>query len=204
MTIHRALSELKLIDAKIEKQTKEIFPVAYYQKDKKIFGRYSQDEFKKAAEGTYDSIIALIERKNKIKCAVVTANAATKVKVGGVEMTVAEAINYKTLINFKKALVETLRAANKKMTAEMNKGNEIVAANCQKVIEVTFGKDNVKVQPSDIAAVTTPFMEQNEYHIFDPLNVEKKIETLEKEYMDFEAEVDAVLSESNAVTFIEL
>jgi len=40
--------------------------------------------------------------------------------------------------------------------------------------------------------------------LFDPLKVAEKVEAMEKEVGDFEMEVDAVLSEINAVTFIEV
>ena len=47
-------------------------------------------------------------------------------------------------------------------------------------------------------------MDANEFHLFDPLKVAEKVESMEKEVADFEMEVDAVLSEINAVTFIEV
>ena len=43
MTIHRALSELKLIDAKIEKGIAAINPTGMYQKDKLVNGQIKQD-----------------------------------------------------------------------------------------------------------------------------------------------------------------
>ena len=40
--------------------------------------------------------------------------------------------------------------------------------------------------------------------MLDPLNLEKKIKTLQNSLDEFNEEVDAVLSESNATTFIEI
>jgi len=45
MTIHRGLSELKLIDSKIKKRIEDIDPLGVYQKDKKVNGVYDKDDF---------------------------------------------------------------------------------------------------------------------------------------------------------------
>jgi hypothetical protein len=74
----------------------------------------------------------------------------------------------------------------------------------QSILEATFGKENVKAGKDDVESVRKPYMEANEFHLFDPLSVDSKIEALEKEIGDFEAEVDAVLSEINAITIIEI
>ncbi|MCY1454605.1 hypothetical protein D9M71_716820 [compost metagenome] len=41
-------------------------------------------------------------------------------------------------------------------------------------------------------------MKRNEFEIIDPLNVKQQIEKLSNRIEEFESEVDAVLSESNA------
>jgi hypothetical protein len=203
MTIHRGLAELKLIDAKIGKQIEQTIPSGIKQKDKKVFNVIEEEEFAKKAQSGYDSVLTLIDRKNKIKCAIVKKNADTIVKIGDNEMTIADAINFKTLIDFKKQLIYSMRQKHNKALSDLEKNNAIVDQNCQRVIEVTFGKDNVRVQPSDIESVKKPFMEQNQYHLVDPLKIDDKLNELEKDVITFETEVDAVLSEINAITIIE-
>jgi len=204
VTIHRALAELKLIDSRIEKAITDISPTAIYQKDKLIGGYVKPEDFKSDALSKYTSAIDLIKRKQKIKALIVESNAKTKVKVGEVEMTVAEAITEKDNVKFKKTLVQTLQSKHNRITAALNENNEKVNKNCQVILEHTFGKDNTKVSPSDMESVRKPFMESNEFHLFDPLGVDKKVDELSKEVNTFEMEIDAVLSESNAVTFIEI
>ena len=46
------------------------------------------------------------------------------------------------------------------------------------------------------------FVKENSYSILDPLKLEEKIVKLEKEISDFEVNVDAALSVSNAVTSV--
>jgi len=203
MTIHRALSELKLIDAKIEKQINEVLPSGILQKGKLVNGYIQETEFEKAAKSKYDSVNDLINRKNKIKSAIVAANGVTQVKVAEKQMTIADAINFKAVIKFKKKLIETLRQRHKQAVGELNKHNEAVNQNVQRILEATFGKENVKVGKEDVEAVRKPYLEANEFHLFDPLKVDETVEKLEKEVSEFEAEVDAVLSEINAITIIE-
>lgn len=204
MTIHRALAELKLIDAKITKAIGEVIPAAIHQKDKKINGHLTQEEFKAQAESKYQQANDLLERKTKIKSAIVASNSVTKVKIGERELTVADAITEKANIVVKKQLIGTLETRHKQVVALLQENNDKVSKNCQIILEHTFGKDNTKVSKDDMEAVRKPFMEQNEFHLFDPLKIEEKINKLTLEVTTFEADVDATLSESNAVTFIQI
>lgn len=204
MTIHRALSELKLIDAKIEKQIQEIIPVGINQKGKLINGVFTEADFKSSAQSKFISVNDLIQRKTDIKSAVVKANGVTKVKVGEKEMTIADAINFKATVKFKYTLITKLKSAHLNAASAMSKNNQIVDDNVQKLLEYTFGKESTKVNEGDMEAVRKPYMEANSWLLFDPLDVLKKIESMEKEVQEFEMEVDAALSEINATTFIEV
>ena len=204
MTIHRALSELKLIDSKIEKQINEIVPSGIYQKGKLINNYVKEEDFSTSAKSKFDSVNDLIARKNAIKSAIVEANGVTKVKISEKEMTIADAINFKAVVKFKKKLIETLKARQQQAVAQLNQQNTVVEQNVQRILEATFGKENVKAGKDDVESVRKPYMDANEFHLFDPLKVAEKVEAMEKEVGDFEMEVDAVLSEINAVTFIEV
>lgn len=204
ISLHRALSELKLIDAKIEKLILEIEPNGLKQKGKMINGYYEEEDFSKNAKSKFQAVNDLIERKVKIKAAIVKANAETMVTIGEREMTIADAITYKSIVAYKKSLIESLKSKFARTKKEMEHKNLLLEQNLQKVLEATFGKDNVKITKDDVEAVRKPFLESNEWLLADPLKVESTIERLEQEVGDFESEVDAVLSEINAVTLIEI
>jgi len=108
MTIHRALAELKLIDSRIEKQISLIEPSGLMQKDKLVNNLHTKDSFEKETKAKLQSATDLIERKNKIKSAIVKANGETTVIIGDNAMTIADAINFKTVITVKKNLIDTL------------------------------------------------------------------------------------------------
>lgn len=202
VTIHRGLSELKLLNAKITKKIQSIDSVNFYQKGKLVGGVIELEKFKSDAKSKFESASDLIFLKGKIKSAIVEANAKTKLKIAGVTMTIADAINAKEAIEYKRALLTLLKDQRTRALGVFNKNNEKVRADLQTLLEKMFGKEGVKAGSADFEAVSRPFLDANEFHLADPLGVEV-IENLEKEIDDFEADVDAALSEINATTFIE-
>lgn len=204
LTLHRALTELKTIDDRIEKAIDSIEPIGSKQNDKLVNGFYKQEDFEEKAKSTYQSIIDLIERKNKLKCAIVDANAVTKVKVAGKEMTIADAINFKLLIDYEKDLLEQLKVQNQEVKSGIEKKNAQVEQNALQLAQSALQKDNVKISDNDAIAITEPYIKKNSYELVDPLKIETKIQELEEEITNFESDVDSTLSEVNAVTVIEI
>lgn len=206
MTIHRALAELKLIDNKIEKAIKNIQPTGIVQKDRLVNNLYQKEVFEKEAKSKYQSVNDLITRKNKIKCAIVKKNGETKVTIADKEMTIADAINYKTIVDFKKMLIKELSGKHEGVKTKFEVNNEEVNKVALENAQIMLGRqgdEKVKPTDEDVKKIIQPFIKRNEYHMVDPLGVEKVIEDTEKEVIDFETEVDAALSEINATTLIE-
>lgn len=207
MTIHRALSELKLIDARIEKAINVIEPTGLMQVGKPVNGFYAKEDFEKEVNAKYQSVTDLIDRKNDIKSAIVKANGITIVNLGEKTMTIADAINFKTVIVVKKNLINRLTQNHNTVKAKFTKENERinnVALDNAKIMIGKQGDDKVKPNDEDVKNIVEPFVKRNEFHLVDPLKVEDLIENLQKEVDEFEAEVDAVLSEINAITVIEI
>ena len=206
MTIHRALAELKLIDSKIEKAISVIEPTGIMQVNKLVNNFYKKEDFENDAKSKFQSVIDLIERKNKIKSAIVTTNGVTEVNISGIKMTIADAINFKSIIVFKKNLIETLikkhNAIKSKFIIENEKIEKIALENA-KIMIGKEGDNKIKLTDEDVKNIIEPFVKRNEFHLVDPLKVEQLTEKLQKEVSDFEVEVDAVLSEVNAITIIE-
>lgn len=204
MTIHRGLAELKLIDAKIDKAITAIEPAGVMKPEKKkVNQHYDHDEFVKDAQSKYDSVEALITRKAKIKSAITLTNATTAIEVGGKKMTIAEAINHKSIIEARKKLHDTLIKKHRSAKANAESHNSTVEANALRLAEAALGRDGVKLSDKDAVAVTEPYMKANEVVLVDPLNIEKLTTDMESEILTFEAEIDAILSEVNATTMIE-
>ena len=207
MTIHRALSELKLIDSRIEKKIYELTPSGTMQKDKLVNDIILKDEFVLNANANYQSITDLIDRKHKIKSAIVYANSNTIVKIGNNEMTISDAINFKSLIKLKKGLIESIKSKHQSIVAKFVRENERINLTGLENAKIMIGKqgdDRVKPTDNDVKAIVDPFVKRNEYHLVDPLKVDILVKELQDEVEEFEVEVDAVLSEINAITLIEI
>lgn len=204
MTIHRSLAELKVADAKIQKAISEIEPIGIKQEDKLVNGKFEEQKFIESAKSNFQSIEDLIKRKQALKNAIVLSNSQTKVKVAGVEMTVADAITEKANAELKIKFIDNLRAKARKATADLVKQNEVISERREAFITATFGNDRSKVKTDELTALTKTFNATNEYSLVDPLNLEEKISKMANELTEFLGEVDAVLSESNAITTIEI
>lgn len=204
MTIHRALSELKLIDAKIEKTIESIHPSGIAQKGKLVNMHYDRAEFEKQAKANYDSVLALIDRKGKIKSAIVNANSVTELTVAGKKMTIADAINLKQAMQIKTKFANSLEQKHNGTKATAEKTNKQIEENALRLASAALQKDNVKINDGDAVAITEPYLEKNLFHLVDPLAVENKIAEIKTEILEFESEVDSALSEINAITYITI
>ena len=204
MTVHKALAELKTLDDRINTAIGEsVFVRANRHNNTKIFGK-TIEEFKADSAASLMSATALINRRNAMKRAVVLSNAVTKVEIGGVEYTVAEAIEMnnhgmENLVDLRDCLREQYSSV--KRMVESENGDKLVKA-CENYIQATFGTKE-KINNPDIEMAQKVYMTNNTYDIVTGFDIEKVIKELTDRIDAFKAEVDSALSVSNALTVIE-
>ena len=204
MTVHKALAELKTLDDRINTAIGEsVFVRANRHNNTKIFGK-TIEEFKADSAASLMSATALINRRNAMKRAVVLSNAVTKVEIGGVEYTVAEAIQMnnhgmENLVDLRNCLREQYSSV--KRMVESENGDKLVKA-CENYIQATFGTKE-KINNTDIEMAQKVYMTNNTYDIVTGLDIEEVIKELTDRIDAFKAEVDSALSVSNALTVIE-
>ena len=204
MTIHRALAELKLIDSKIQRALTEIQPVGGKRKNALVNDIMTEEEFKNKAVGSLQKGTDLIERKNMIKTKIMESNAKTKVTVGKKKMSIAEVIFYKEVITNKQQLLNKLISEKAKVFGNIENHNNMIKNNALQLAQNALGNANVKMDDKDVLAITEPYTDKHKIDFFDTLKIDKEIEKLQEEIDLFGTEVDAILSESNAVTIIEV
>lgn len=209
MTVHRALAELKTMDDRICKAIDNVkYAMAVKHSAEKING-ISVNDFKASIKDGYKKVKDLMARRDAMKRAVVLSNASTKVKVGDIEYTVAEAIEMKNHgVEYKKVLRQ--RMVNDwnmaRIELERNSGEAIEKRAEQYVLNVIAAqpKDSkMSVDSEAMKAMRKDYIANNTYDLIDPLNLASEMEVLMEEINEFETEVDAALSVSNAVTVIE-
>ncbi|MDM5250326.1 MULTISPECIES: hypothetical protein [unclassified Lysinibacillus] len=203
ISIHRALTELKMLNHRIEAATNEVSSVLANRKSNSKINGVEIQEYEKQMQASYDKVVSLISYRNRIKSLVVESNAKTKVIVGKEEMTVAEAIERKQSIQYEKELLEVMQQQYRSAINTVAKENDALPAKLETYLVNILGNKD-KQSSEEVKLHTDTFMKRNEFELIDPMNVKRKIEALNNRIEEFESEVDAVLSESNATTFIEV
>lgn len=209
MTVHKALAELKVIDDRIDKAISEgVYVIANKHSNEKIQGM-TIEQFKEKMKASHQKVTDLINRRNALKRAVVLSNATTKIKVGNDEYTVAEAIEMKNHgMEFKTNYMRMIASQNLSAQADINRnsGEAIEKRAEQYVLSV------IQAQPKDakmaidsdaMQALRKDYIKNNTYDLIDPLKVNDIIEKMADEINEFNTEIDAALSVSNALTVIE-
>lgn len=198
ISITRALVELKTLDKRIQKQIDSGVFVSYK-------GQFHQPSPQvKDAVSKFQSTLDLLERRKKIKSAIVSSNANTKVRICGKDMTVAEAIETKSSIKHYKSLLAILKRQYSETSVTIENINHRVRSDLENKTTRESKKHNEEEKEMDLVEFSKKYMEMHGVEIFDPLKITSKIEDLEKYIVDFESEIDYILSEKNSTTLISV
>ena len=205
MLVTVALNELKLLDKRInDKIDNTSFVVSAKESDKNATKGISKTKYRTEARAGYESIVDLIKRRQLIKNAITLSNAKTHVQVAGMDMTVAEAIEYKSSIEYQKDLLATMEMQYSSAVTSMNIANNKVDSTIDSMLEKLYGKDSdKKITAEDQDAVANPYRKANQHALVDELGIKDRIDELKEFIGKFESEVDSVLQVSNCTTVIE-
>jgi len=200
MSITQGLAELKLLDKRLVKGLVNVDWLHISTKTKRV----NEEEVKKTASSEYQSYMALVKRRDTIKRAIVLSNASTSVRIGTKwSGTVAEAIEHKSSLSYKKKLLERMKDNVRVTELEFKEATSDIESRLDRLLSSELGKD-VKTNPDTINALTSSFQENNKVVLVDPLDLKSKIKELEEEIDAFETNVDWVLSETNGKTLINV
>lgn len=203
MTVQKALTEIKMLDNRINRAIQNSVLGGYIVGKKPMTGYNTTDEIVQRAKSDYQSVTDLIKRRNQIKSKVVLSNATTEVTVAGKTMTRAEAIERKDSISFDQALLNKMKNVYSQLVNKVDAVNNEAKLRLDKQLEVLYGKDG-KAKVDESADIVKLFNESNEAKLIDPLNLKEQIEKLEKDIEDFLSEIDSTLVESNVMSTIEI
>lgn len=203
MNVHKALCELKILDDRILKAIAACKFVAVKKVASKMVDNKSVDDYKAAERANYERVQDLIARREAIKRAAVLSNATTKVTIGGVEYTVAEAIEMKNHgLDGKRKLRDSLSSAIRYAENNVEMVNQEAERKADAhVIGIAGGKD---VRAEETKAIREGYLAGIIVEMVDPLpgGAKEILKKLDDEINSFVVEVDAVLSTSNALTEI--
>lgn len=201
ITITRALAELKLLDSRIQKKIAESEFVFFVSKKNK--SNVNQDTLVSNSKSSVQSITDLIERRKNLKSSIIISNAVTKVKLGGEEMTVAEVIERKQLVEYYKQFLNKMKQNRELVLNQVERQNQVMETDLQKILEINFGKNTTaRTNSDDIENISKTYREHNKAEVLDGVGVDVKIKEIEELINRYETESNFVLSESNATTKI--
>ena len=200
-SITRSLVEIKTLDARINKIIENATFISYKTKTRN--NNLNADEFRKNTNADYQSLNDLVCRRDKIKNAIMLSNSVTIVEIAGNKMTVSQAIEFKNTIEYKRSIVSKMRQQRQNVTIESENHRNRVQNKIDENIKIICGKDT-KADATTIQTITDGITKGDPIEIFDPLGIDNIISCLETEIEDFSANVDFVLSESNALTQINV
>jgi hypothetical protein len=213
MSLTQGLAELKLLDKRIKKLIHTVPSKRLWEDNESPCFRFVDvktkakpvdiDALKKEAKANYQSFCDLLARRDTIKRAIVQKNATTTIKIGTWEGTIAEAIEQKASITYRRDLLEQMKkqvlAANQLVETEQKEAQNRL----DKLLSSEMGKD-VRTNPDTVNALTVSFMENNKVGLVDPLDSGPLIRSMEEEVEAFTTNVDWVLSEANGRTMISV
>lgn len=204
ITITKALVDLKTLGKRIDRSIKDSSFVGSVRGSADTTTKLvSKEKFTKDAQSAFKSVKALIKNRGALKRAIVISNASTNVEVDSTVYSVAEAIERKNSIQYEKDFLSALKGQLSNVEEYVTQVNTRVELDLVELIKGLSSGDR-KPDKSLIDSVTNEFRELHEQVILDPINVRDVIEKLQIEIDNFEADVDTALSESNAVTLIEV
>ncbi len=207
ITITRALTTIGLLDKRIKKAIEGARFVDIYQNRLNLVLTTSitKEVFTENAKKSMQSITDLIERRKKMKSAILISNAKTMVKIGGIEYAVIEAIERKNSISYEKNLLASMKAQITFMKEKVEKQRPELGASIEDLLKNNLGDgDPTTEEKKSNQAMADTFFDKNVLNILDPCDIGEYIEKLDEEIDTFLAEVDLTLSESNTRTKIEV
>ena len=197
ISITQALAELKLIRKRLDSGLEDAKFIALKKKN----SIQDLDRFSVQARSSLQSYTDLLDRYTKMKSAIVKSNATTMVNICGKPYTVAEAVERKRSVMYEKNLIREMKSQSSDIKELLKDHQEAQQSRIDRLLSAELSKDS-KTNVETIKSLTETFMAENKADIIDPLHLDDRIMSMEKEMEDFETTVDWVLSESNGRTMI--
>lgn len=204
MTVHKALSELKVLDKRIYEKISAVTVCATNKHSNSKVNGLSIDDCKKQMKEQYQSVLDLINRRNAIKTALSDSNAKTKLVVSGKEYTIAQAIE------MKRSGIQQLKEVLSKLSGQYNNCQRQIVASQQQISDAAekyviglYGNKE-KANSDEAKATYNLYIEQNSLDFVDAVGVSDEVKRIDDEVSAFESDVDSAISVSNATTVIEV
>lgn len=208
ISVTRGLVQLKRLEEKIQRDIRmisEFVTVNKVQENNVLNGTMTKKQYNEYVQTKWQSLMDKISLRQEIKDEIVKSNANTVVTIAGKKYTIAQAIEKKNNIEkFEKPISAMLNGAYAKALNSVEMKNDEVVENAERNF---FGRGEERRKNEsnkDLLDAMEIYINSRKFEIIDPLNIKKLKEEFENGILDFIAEVDQVLTESNSTTMIQI
>jgi hypothetical protein len=203
ISITKALAELKLLDKRIKSAVEEANFVTVQRGEKALLENgLDKDQFLIEARASKQKILALINRRARIKESIINSNATTQVIVGDWTGTVAAAIERKNSAHYERLLFTKILEQFTKANLEVERFNyRLLPARAD---EAAKGFAGEKSSSEEYMKLHAAFTEKHSYKLIVPARIREEAGQLKENLDRFLLNVDVALSEVNARTEIEV
>ena len=208
ISVTRGLVQLKRLEEKIQRDIRmisEFVTVNKVQENNVLNGTMTKKQYNEYVQTKWQSLMDKISLRQEIKDEIVKSNANTVVTIAGKKYTIAQAIEKKNNIEkFEKPISAMLNGAYAKALNSVEMKNNEVVENAERNF---FGRGEERRKNEsnkDLLDAMEIYINSRKFEIIDPLNIKKLKEEFENGILDFIAEVDQVLTESNSTTMIQI
>lgn len=191
-TIARALTGLKHTDVNFNK-TLEIATAVVCKDGKAINHDITAEEAKAELSKFKQSVLDSLESEFNARKAIAVSNFNTVIKIADKEMTIAEALL------FKNHMLNRYKQIRNLLDSDIRKANQIYASELRNFESIV--SNLLKDKDTEATESLKPYIDSLKPSV---INMKDWLEELETYINNFEMELDAILSESNAITNIEV
>ena len=218
MLVTQALDERDLLVKKItDKISKlELLDCKRRNEDRTLSARISEEDFTKQAESSFQQVVDLIARYQRLDAAIISSNASTLVETSKGKMSVAAAIasrnrlkgtehtrgSYPKEANFEEKLISLMKDEFRIQVQLADDENKKLETQAETMRLSILGKDT-KSKDEKPLEVVDAYIRENTMELIDPLHIKKKAQEMRENLDALLKEVDTVIKVSNATTMIE-
>lgn len=200
ISLYKALRKVKTLSKSIEQDIHRITPCSSAQSKSTKVNGVSINDYKQNVIESHESLVDRIHHLKRLKQLIAKANNETMISVNGIEVSIADAIVWKTVLEtYGQSMINHYMSSKTKEEHSINRENDRVDAKVDSYL------GNLKVEDSEaINALKAKHKEDITFYLVDPLNLHSKLNDGKQKFDQLLDEIDSALSEANATTFIEL
>jgi hypothetical protein len=154
------------------------------------------------SQSRFDAWAAQVERLVLLKTLRNKANVLVEVTVGGKQMTMDQAIAKKAMLTWQKSALANFKAQLQKAQLEVTKADADVQISVDKAVAAAVASNALTTEQSNVFKAMYEQSLGKQVAVGD--NIKTSLEKLEKYITEFSNEIDYVLSEANANTYVEI